>query len=202
MNLITLGTVKTLLNIGTTDFDTQLNLMIPIVSSDVRRILNNQFNEKVDCDITEGSNIIENIYNENALYNSLPNIRRFPNNRYLDEVDLNNGLDIGRVVVSDSFPEETYITDYDAENARATVSNTATADATQLITSVSIALFPTISKMIWFKINGMNSNAVGNEIKSKSMGIVSITFDTNINRKWNYPQNLINDLGTPLAKVN
>lgn len=202
MNLITLGTVKTLLNIGTTDFDTQLNLMIPIVSSDVRRILNNQFNEKVDCDITEGSNIIENIYNENALYNSLPNIRRFPNNRYLDEVDLNNGLDIGRVVVSDSFPEETYITDYDAENARATVSNTATADAIQLITSVSIALFPTISKMIWFKINGMNSNAVGNEIKSKSMGIVSITFDTNINRKWNYPQNLINDLGTPLAKVN
>ncbi len=202
MNLITTDTLKTLLGITSTEYDSTFELMIPIVSADVRRILNNQFNETVDCDITSGSNVIENIYDVNALYDSFGNEKRFAKHDYLEDVKLNNGLDIGRVIVSDCFEDETYIVAYDEYNAKVTVSSEATADGDELITSVSIAQFPTIAKMVWYKISQMNSNAINSEVSSKSMGSVSVTYATNINKKWNYPQQLINDLGTPLAKVN
>ena len=201
MNLITIDTLKTLLAITSSEYDSTFNLLIPIVSSDVRRILNNNFNEPVECTITSGSNIIEDIYNINSVYGNIPAERRFKNTLN-GNIKLNNGLDIGRIIVSDSFPDETYITAYDEYNAKVTVSNNATADGTELITSIPLGLLPTIAKMIWFKAGGVSSNTIGNEVKSKSMGVVSVTYETSINKKWNYPQSLINDLGTPLMRVN
>lgn len=202
MNLITLDTCKALLNVSSTEYDSIFEMMIPIVSADVRRILNNDFNEPVDCDITSGSNVIENIYDVNATYDSLPSEKRFARYGFLNDVKLNNGLNIGRVIVSDSFPDGTYITAYDEYNAQVTVSNEATSDGDQLITSVSIAMLPTIAKMVWYKVGQINTNAITPEVASKSMGGVSVSYVTNVNKKWGYPQQLINDLGTPIARVN
>lgn len=202
MNLITIDTLKTLLSITSTEYDSIFGIMIPMVSSDVRRILHNNFNEPVDCTITSGSNIIEDIYNVNSAYGSLPNESRFSKFSYDKNIKLNNGLDIGRIIVSDSFADETYITDYDEYNDQITVSSEATSDGTSLITSIDLGLLPTIAKMIWFRVNGVNSNKVQNEVKSKSMGVVSVSYETSINKKWNYPQQLINDLGTPIMRVN
>ena len=61
--MIKLDTIKTLLNITTTDYDASLTLLLPMVENDVRRILNNQFNEKVDCTFENGSTTISNLWN-------------------------------------------------------------------------------------------------------------------------------------------
>ena len=86
--MITLATIKTLLNITTTDYDAQLTLLIPMVENDVRRILNNQFNEKVDCVLKSGSTA-------------------YP---YQWITETPAPIEIGRVVNHPNIPDETHIT--------------------------------------------------------------------------------------------
>ena len=110
MSMIKLETVKTILNITTTDYDAQLTLLMPMVENDVRRILNNQFNEKVDCTFESGSTTITNIRN----------------------LKLTNPIEIGRVLQHPSIPDETYITAYDEENGVATISQATTGAGARL----------------------------------------------------------------------
>jgi len=177
--MITLATVKTLLNITTTDYDAQLTLLIPMVENDVRRILNNQFNEKVDCTFESGSTTITNIWN----------------------MKLTNPIEIGRVVTHPNIPDETYITAYDKENGIATLSQATTGEGIYVISSIAYGMFVPIAKMAGFKLNGMTKQVCDGEIASKTIGPVSVSYVQHVDKKWGYPIDILRDLGTPIQRV-
>ena len=179
--MITLETVKTLLNIATTDYDAQLTLLMPMVENDVRRILNNQFNEKVDCTFENGSTTISNIWNLRS--------------------KLTNPVEIGRVLEHPSIPEETYITAYDEENGIATISQATTGDGDYVISSINYGMFIPIAKMAGFKLNGMSRQVCDGEIASKTIGPVSVSYVQHVDKRWGYPMDILRDLGTPIQRV-
>ena len=181
--MITLATVKTLLNITTSDYDAQLNLLIPMVENDVRRILNNQFNEKVDCTFESGSTTITNLQ-----YTTV--VKR-----------LTNPIEIGRVVTHPNIPDETYITAYDKENGIATLSQATTGEGAYVISSITYGMFIPIAKMAGFKLNGMTKNVCDGEIASKTIGPVSVSYVQHVDKKWGYPIDILRDLGTPIQRV-
>ena len=177
--MITLATVKTLLNITTSDYDAQLTLLIPMVENDVRRILNNQFNEKVDCVFESGSSTITNIWN----------------------LKLTNPIEIGRVVTHPNIPDETYITAFDKKNGVATLSQATTGEGAYVISSITYGMFIPIAKMVGFKLNGMTKQVCDGEIASKTIGPVSVSYVQHVDKKWGYPMDILRDLGTPIQRV-
>ena len=191
--MITLVTIKTLLNITTSDYDAQLALLIPIVENDVRRILNNQFNEKVDCEFESGSTTITNIWNLKSPYNE----------RYLvaGVKKLTNPIEIGRVVNHPNIPEETYITAYDKEEGIATLSQATTGEGTYVISSINYGMLVPIAKMAGFKLNGMTKKVCDGEIASKTIGPISVSYVQHVDKKWGYPIDILRDLGTPIQRV-
>jgi hypothetical protein len=191
--MITLATVKTLLNITTTDYDAQLTLLMPMVENDVRRILNNQFNEKVDCEFENGSTTISNLWN----------LRPSQTDRYFQYTSskLTNPIEIGRILQHPNIPEETYITAYDEENGIATISQATTGEGTYVISSITYGMFIPIAKMAGFKLNGMSRQVCDGEIASKTIGPVSVSYVQHVDKRWGYPMDILRDLGTPIQRV-
>lgn len=179
--MITLATVKTLLNITTTDYDAQLNMLMPMVENDVRRILNNQFNERVDCEFENGSTTISNLWNLRS--------------------KLTNPVEIGRILQHPNIPEETYITAYDEEAGIATISQATTGEGDYVISSINYGMFIPIAKMAGFKLNGMSKQVCDGEIASKTIGPVSVSYVQHIDKRWGYPMDILRDLGTPIQRV-
>jgi hypothetical protein len=190
--MITLATIKTLLNITTSDYDAQLTLLIPMVENDVRRILNNQFNETVDCSFESGSTTITNIWNLRSTYNE-----RY----FVAGKKLANPIEIGRVVTHPNIPEETYITAYDEEEGIATISQATTGAGVYVISSINYGMFVPIAKMLGYKLNGMTKNVCDGEIASKTIGPVSVSYVQHVDKKWGYPMDILRDLGTPIQRV-
>ena len=191
--MITLATVKTLLNITTTDYDARLTLLLPMVENDVRRILNNQFNERVDCEFENGSTTISNLWN----------LRPSQTDRYFQYTSskLTNPVEIGRILQHPNIPEETYITAYDEENGIATISQATTGAGDYVITSITYGMLIPIAKMCGFKLNGMSRQVCDGELASKSMGPVSVSYVQHIDKRWGYPMDILRDLGTPIQRV-
>lgn len=191
--MITLATVKTLLNITTTDYDARLTLLLPMVENDVRRILNNQFNEKVDCTFENGSTTISNLWN----------LRSSQTGSYFHYTPskLTNPVEIGRILQHPNIPEETYITAYDEENGIATISQATTGDGDYVISSITYGMFIPIAKMAGFKLNGMTKQVCDGEIASKTIGPVSVSYVQHVDKKWGYPMDILRDLGTPIQRV-
>jgi hypothetical protein len=193
--MLKLETVKTLLNITTTDYDAQLNMLLPMVENDVRRILNNQFNEKVDCTFENGSTTISNLWN----------LRSAQTDRYFQHPytpsRLTNPVEIGRILQHPNIPEETYITAYDEENGIATISHATTGAGDYVITSITYGMLIPIAKMCGFKLNGMSRQVCDGELASKSMGTVSVSYVQHVDKKWGYPMDILRDLGTPIQRV-
>lgn len=181
--MITLATVKTLLNITTTDYDAQLTLLIPMVENDVRRILNNQFNEKVDCTFESGSTTITNLQ-----YTTV--VKR-----------LTNPIEIGRVLQHPNIPDETYITAFDKKNGIATLSQATTGEGIYVISSIAYGMFVPIARMAGYKLNGMTKQVCDGEIASKTIGPVSVSYVQHVDKKWGYPMDILRDLGTPIQRV-
>lgn len=177
--MLKLETVKTLLNITTSDYDAQLTLLIPMVENDVRRILNNQFNEKVDCVFESGSTTIMNIWNRK----------------------LTNPIEIGRVLQHPSIPDETYITAYDKKNGVATISQATTGEGAYVISSINYGMFVPIARMAGYKLNCMTKQVCDGEIASKTIGPVSVSYVQHVDKKWGYPIDILRDLGTPIQRV-
>ena len=176
LNLITLATVKAQLGLAAiTTYDTQITAMIPIVSNDVRRILNCNYSYHVVATITGGS----------------------------AEVTMKSGFNMGQVVYSASIPDDTYIAGYDYETGVYTLSANATASGTYLYPTIEIGMFPAISKMIFYKIGkAVTGSATSHKLNSISYGNVSKSFaDSEINKKFDYPQIFIDELGTSFQKV-
>ena len=191
--MITLATVKTLLNITTTDYDARLTLLLPMVENDVRRILNNQFNERVDCEFENGSTTISNLWN----------LRPSQTDRYFQYTSskLTNPVEIGRILQHPNIPEETYITAYDEENGIATISQATTGAGDYVITSITYGMLIPIAKMCGFKLNGMSRQVCDGEIASKTIGPVSVSYVQHIDKRWGYPMDILRDLGTPIQRV-
>ena len=191
--MLKLDTIKTLLNITTTDYDAQLTLLMPMVENDVRRILNNQFNEKVDCTFENGSTTISNLWN----------LRSSQTGRYFQYTSskLTNPVEIGRILQHPNIPEETYITAYDEENGIATISQATTGDGDYVISSINYGMFIPIAKMAGFKLNGMSRQVCDGEIASKTIGPVSVSYVQHIDKRWGYPMDILRDLGTPIQRV-
>lgn len=176
--MISLSKVKEMLGISVNTYDSQITAMLPIVKADVKRILNHSFHERVWATIVEGES--DFVYAERPL---------------------DNPIEFGRVIEGVGIPDDTYITDYDADEDVAYCNNEFTGSSDKIFTSVSIAQWPVISKMVWYRINGA-STTIKENISAKSIGDVSVTFDTTrMNRTYGYPQNLIDDLGTPFQRI-
>ena len=175
LNLITLATVKTQLGIATSDYDTDITNMIPIVSADIRKILNCQFDEYILITLTSGS------------------------------ADFISGLkiDMGQVMSGSGITDDTYIQSYDPTTQTYTMSANATAAGTYFYPTLNVSQWPTVSKMIFYKIGQKTTDAATKEnLQAITYGNVSKTFSANeINKRFDYPQQFINDLGTPFAKT-
>ena len=176
LNLISLATVKTELGISDTDSDAAITAMIPKVSSDVRRILNDNFDSYIDCVFATTADTITPVYSKL--------------------------LDMGQVVYHPNLPADTYVTGVDPDTGVYTISATPTDDGLYVNLTVTIAQWSAIAKMIWFRIQGLNITDYDNKtVASETYGKISKTYaDSEINKKWNYPQELINGLGIPKAK--
>jgi hypothetical protein len=190
LNLITLATVKAELGITDTTYDTALTAAIPKVSSDVRRILNNPFSRPVVAAFSSDAATIDL---------SLGRIRRYYD-PFTDIMDLGR---MGQVVVHSNIPDDTYIQSYDLSTGLFTLNNTPTGSGDYVFLSVNISQWAAIAKMCWYAYQQKNITNVGaKNVKSETYGPVSVSYaDSEINAQWNYPQKLINDLGTPYART-
>ena len=192
--MITLATVKTMLGLVATTYDTQISFFIPIIESDVRRILNHKFDEKVYCSFDSGSTTISSLYsykNDDSWYS------------LLNATKLDHDIVVGRVIYHPNIPDGAYITAYDDDSGIATISQATTGAGEYIRTSILISQWQAMARMIWFRINKSTiSTAVDATITSKSIGDVSVSFDvTQINKTYGYPQSIIDDLGTPYQRI-
>lgn len=189
LNLITLANVKAQLGIasGTTTYDTQITALIPIVSSDIRRILNCSFDRYVTAAFTSGSAQI-----------------LISSNRYYDVFGVNRPeYNLGQLIYHPSIPADTYLSSYDPTTGYYTMSANATGSGDYIIPTIELSMFPAISKMIWYKISKQNiTTSIAKDVQSETYGPVSVTYSAKeINRTYDYPQVLIDDLGTPYARI-
>lgn len=189
LNLITKTTVKTQLGLTDTTYDDDITAAIPIVSSDVRRILNQDYEKYVLA-----------VFDSSAATIDFGVVRQQRENIY-DSKPISYSL--GQVVYHPNIPEDTYLQSFDPSNGLYTLSNTPTDSGDYVYPTVLLGQWPTISKMIWYRIGATGTSDVNSEnLKSVSYGPVSKTYaDSEINKQWNYPQKLIDDLGTPYARV-
>jgi len=169
-SMITRERVKELLGITDTTHDTQIDLMIPIVENDVRRIMNYDYLDVYDVTVTTG---------ETTFTSSV-------------------SIPIGKVIEgSDNYVKSV---SYDSGYYTATVNEAFSSDADEVVLSVNIAQLPAIARMVYYRISKMNTTMNDEVITSKSMGPVSVSFGTSINKTWGYPQKIIDDLGTPYLR--
>ena len=190
LNLIGLATVKEQLGISDPTHDASLTAMIPIVSADVRRILQNNFDYYTPAEYAAGSDELD-------IFKAAPVAYKKILGGYVSP------LKMGLVVTGSGIPVDTYITAEDPETGVYTMSNNATEAGIYVYTTITIAQWPTISKMIWYKVSKQTTASASEEtVQSKSFGPLSVNFGSGqINKRWNYPQALIDDLGFPYAGV-
>ena len=186
INLMALDTVKTYLGLTDTTYDAQITAMLPIVSADVRRILNTKFDQYIPCSFTDDSTNLVLTYYMGYYY---------PYQQKL--------LPVGTVVYHPDLPDDTYIQAYDPMSIQYTLSATPNDSGNYVYPTINIAQFPTISKMIYYRISKLSTDMPDEQIASKSMGVLSVNYAGNkgVNKKWDYPQQLIDDLGTPFARI-
>ncbi len=174
LNLITLDTVKTQLGISDTAQDTAITAMIPIVSADVRKILNCQFDRIFVAEYTDTETTLEALY----------------------------GLPLGQVVYGDGLTADQYITGFNTTTLVYSLSSAATEDGIDINPTLNISQWPSVSKMIAYRIDTQTSSDTAQSVKSRSVAPLSVTFtDAEVNKQWNYPQKLIDDLGQPFVEV-
>lgn len=194
INLMSLSQVKSELDIGSTDttYDTQITAMLPKVSADVRRILNNNFDTYVSASFDSTADTIslstsgERFYYGDGTVNAAA--ARFP---------------IGQVVYHPNLTADSYIESYDPDTGLHTLSDTPSGAGEYVYPTINIAQWAAIAKMIWYKISKIGtSDTTEKAVSSESYGKISKTYSSSeVNKKWNYPQLLLDDLGTPQARI-
>ena len=163
--------------------------MIPIVSADVRRILNTEYNCYSAATYSAGSANL-NVY--------APGVTDYRKS-YGEAVELN----MGDVVTGENIPGDTYIVSMDPDAGLYVMNQAATGAGDYIYPTVNIAQWPTISKMIAYRISKNTLASAGEKnVVSKSVGPLNVNYgQSEINKRWNYPQLLIDDLGVPFSEV-
>ena len=168
-------TIKSLLQITGTTYDTLIDLYLPIVSEDVETICNQCFVKEYTGTLTNTSSGITDI-----------NINTVSKGWLVSTVDYTQSL----------------IVDADIDNNSVTVSDAATAtiEKTQiLINEFPIAKRIVLSQMVAFQMvknNGVNTVTKG-AIKSKSLPPLSVTYDdidNSLTTGYGYPGYMISSL--------
>jgi hypothetical protein len=176
--MISEAKVKELL--GLTDYtkDAYITALLPIVIADVKRIMAHQYREMVLTPIISGATTF-----------------------YDPRLSMDHPFDIGRVVFGTGVPADTYVTDYDDVLCQVTVNNAFTASSDRIYTSVTIAQWMAIARMVSWRIDKLTGVQADVMVAGKSMGPVSITYDTSkMNKAYGYPQIILDDLGTPYQR--
>lgn len=175
LDLITLATVKTQLGITDSTYDSDITAMIPIVSNDVRVIMNTNYDEYVLATVTSGSAVISSF----------------------------KKLDLGQVVYSPAIPDDTYVKSYDPDTGLYTLSASATDDGYYIYITIQMRQWPAISSMIMYKIGNQTvSAATSKSLKAVKYGNVSKTFaEDEINTMYGYPNTYVLSLGIPYQRV-
>ena len=190
LNLISLATIKAQLGITASTYDSALTALIPIVSADVRRILNTQFDKFYTAAFNTLSKDID--------------LSVYTYSRYEDGVGIGEtGINVGTVVYNANLPADTYIDSFNQITGLFTLSATPTGTGDHIYPTISISQWPTISKMVWYRYSTQTtSDANVRGVSSESFGPVSVSYsESEINKQHNYPQTLLNDLGKPNASV-
>lgn len=184
VNLISRTKVKAMLGLTGDTYDDSIDAMIPIVSTNVREILNHQFDKYYLAD-----------------YDSSSALLVITNDIYNNEYPLRPLIPVGTVVYGENIPDDTYIQSYDYEVDKYTLSATPTGeDDGWIYPTIKIAQWLPIARMVWWRIQQLTTTFGDDNVKSKKIGGTSWTY-ADVNRQWNYPQILINDLGPQRAKI-
>ena len=189
INLISKDTVKTQLGLSDTTYDASITAILPVVSSDVRRILNQDFSKYVLA-----------VFSSSAATIDFGVVRQQRQNIYETKTI---SYPLGQVVYHPNIPEDTYLTSFNPSTGLYTMSATPTDSGDYVYPTIFVSQWPTISKMIWYRIETQGTaDAKGESLSSVSYGPVSKSYsDKEINKQYNYPQHLIDDLGTPYARI-
>lgn len=185
INLITLATVKTYLGLSDTTYDTAITAQLPVVSNDVRRILNTNFDKTYLASFDETGESID--------FGILTS----------DEYQRQGVFMLGQIVTHPNIPDETYLSDYNPLTGIYTLSATPTDSGTYITPTLQISQLLTVSRMIWYRISNFTTGSASKrELSSERIGPLSKTYaESEINSKYNYPQRLINDLGARFLHV-
>ena len=176
--MISEAKVKELLGLTDYLYDAHITTVLPLVIADVKRIMNHQYKERTLTTITSGATTFIATYNH-----------------------LDHPLEYGRVLEGTGVADDTYVTDYDDQFFTVTVNQAFTASTDRIYTSVSISQWMAIARMVWWRVQKLMGNEADVQVASKSMGPVSITYDTGkMNKTYGYPQVILDDLGTPYQR--
>ncbi len=177
LDLITKETIKTQLGITDTIYDSLISSMIPIVSSDIRRILSYNFDIYMGAMITNGSDEI-----------------------YISSV---RPVEMGQVLHSPALSDDTYVKEYDMTSGKYKISSVAIADGTYVYPTINISMWPSISKMLCYKCEKMTTGAAKEEmLRMVTFGNVRKDFaESEINKFYDYPSIFIKDLGRPFVTM-
>lgn len=167
LNLMSLEKVKALLGIVGTDHDAELEMFIPIVSADVRRILNDPMDKWIAGDVRANGDLLKTT----------------------------ERLDLGQVVYALELPADTYVKS--VGSAGYGLSAKADYGVDKIVPLVNISQWQAIARMVFYRAGNAKPVVAGDKVQSKSIGPVSVSYSLDVNRKWNYPQELLDDLGYP-----
>lgn len=169
--MITFDEFKSFLQLTDDTLEPLFLIYEPVVESDVSNITNKEFNQEYDVSFSKGSTLLSggNFYNQDLFVGAEVQGIGIPNNTHIDNWTLNT----------------IYIDKY-ATSSQATKIT---------INPLPSALKLTVAKMVLYQIkSNTETKALEQGISSKSMGIVSVTFNTtkDLHNKWDYPKNLVN----------
>lgn len=178
MKVITLDTVKTLLGISESTYDTALSSAIVYIDMIVKQITNNRYNYKVLGDTEAGSKYVY-VYSDTGLL-------KFSSSYY---DDLEEYLEIGAKISGTGIPAGAYIdelyynsptielagTDRDVPVIELNEAATATNTGKQIFIGINKAYEPIIAKAAWWRTLQVSTDIRSDAWKSKRMGPVNVT---------------------------
>jgi len=187
MIIITRERVKELLGIVVTDYDTQIDLNIPIVDSLTRQIIGGDFETLVNAETTLASDqfVVSHIA-EVAVRNEAPWSPKNGRSRRGDKAGLRQPyildetasyFDIGQRLEGDGIASDSYITNVSKYNNTLTMNNNADAGGYGYVEiGFPIGLEPMVAKMVYWQLSQMNTNTPKGGVQSKTIGPVTTAF--------------------------
>lgn len=168
--MISFAEFKTFLQLSDDTLEPLFDIYEPIVDDEVSKMTNIVFNQSYDVSFSQNSTILKGgeFYNQDIF--------------------------VGSKITGAGIPSNTTINNWDSTVLLIDKYTTSSEQTTILINPVPPPLKLTVAKMILYQIKGnTETNALKRDLSSKSMGIVSVSYNdkTSLDLNWNYPKNLV-----------